>query len=189
VTDLPAPSALYLTGFMGCGKSTLGPIAANVLGYDFADLDEAIAERAGRSIAEIFASRGEAHFRALEAQALRTVGRDTPTVVALGGGAFVQPENAHWLLRRGTVAYLYLPTEALVQRLIRSPTPRPLLFGPDGTKLSEPQLRQRVRELVAQRDPLYRRAHLTVEVASLPIGHAVDRLVGAFRAYRRTVAV
>ncbi len=171
---------IYLTGFMGCGKSTLGPIAANVMGRSFYDLDEEIAARAGRSISDLFASEGEAGFRAHEADALRHVARQG-SVVALGGGAFVQPDNARWLLQHGLVVYLRLPTSLLAERLLHSPTPRPLLFGPDGSRLPDDALRQKVRALVADREPHYGRAHVTVNVGDVPIGQAVDRLVGALR--------
>lgn len=172
---------IYLTGFMGCGKSTLGPIAANVLGRTFFDLDEEIVTRVGRSIPEIFEQEGEAGFRIHEADALREVGTDAPSVVALGGGAFVQSGNAQWLLHYGLVVYLRLPTSTLAERLLHSPTPRPLLFGPDGNRLPDDALRARVRTLVAEREPQYKRAHLTVDVGDVPIGQAVDRLVGALR--------
>ena len=178
---MPDNRTIYLTGFMGCGKSTLGPIAANVLGRSFFDLDEQIVARAGRSIPMIFGQEGEAGFRALEASALREVGADAPSVVALGGGAFVQPNNARWLLRHGLVVYLRLPTAALAERLIHSPTPRPLLFGPDGARLPDDELRHKVRTLVAEREPKYKRSHLTIDVGDVPVGHAVDRLVGAIR--------
>jgi shikimate kinase len=181
----PARS-IFLTGFMGCGKSTLGPIAANVLGLPFVDLDDAIVEEAGQTISAIFASEGEAGFRRREAEALRRAGLGRPAIIALGGGAFVQPTNARWLMGNGTVVYLRMPTAALAERLLRSPTPRPLLFGPDGQRLSAPELRARVAALVAERAPHYARAHLTVDVGDCPVGQAVDRLVGAVRRHARS---
>ncbi len=172
---------IYLTGFMGCGKSTLGPIAANVMGRAFFDLDAEIVSRAGCSIPTIFEQEGEAGFRMRESDALSNVGTDAPSVIALGGGAFVQPDNAQWLLHNGLVVYLRLPTSTLAERLLHSPTPRPLLFGPDGNRLPDDALRAKVRALVAEREPQYKRAHLTVDVGDVPIGQAVDRLVGALR--------
>ncbi len=172
---------IYLTGFMGCGKSTLGPIAANVMGRTFFDLDQEIVARAGRLIPDIFDREGEAGFRAREAEALQEVGTDAPSVVALGGGAFVQESNARWLLQNGLVVYLRLPTAVLAERLIHSPTPRPLLFDSEGNRLQDDALRAKVHALVAERQPYYRRAHLTIEVGDVPIGQAVDRLVASLR--------
>src|SRR5512135_1713202 len=100
--SLPHPlRAIVLVGFMGAGKTTVGQELARLLGWRFVDLDDRITARAGRSIARIFAESGEAAFRAAESRALAEfVGElagAAPCVLALGGGAFVQPANQHLL--------------------------------------------------------------------------------------------
>src|SRR4051812_2227182 len=88
---------IYLTGFMGSGKSTVGRMLADRLGWDFIDLDEHIQAREHMTVAAIFAERGEACFREIETAEIRSCLRKIecgiPAVVSLGGGAFVQPGN------------------------------------------------------------------------------------------------
>lgn len=178
---MPYPSRIYLSGFMGSGKSTIGPILANVLGYDFVDLDDAIAREAGRSIPAIFAGEGEVGFRAREAEALGGTLERERLVVALGGGALAQPGNASRLARGGTVVHLHVEPERLVQRLFHSPTPRPLILGDDGEKLPLPILRARIDALLEARAATYAQAHLTVDVGALRLGSAVDAVERALR--------
>lgn len=178
----PFPPRIYLTGFMGCGKSTLGPILANVLGYAYLDLDEDIVRDAGQSIPQLFATEGEAGFRAREALALERTFRQTDLVVALGGGAFVQPGNQALLLQKGCVVYLQASLETLVQRALHSKGNRPLLNAPDGTRLPPDAMRERVRTLMAQREDAYAKAHLAVRVDLGAMGNTVDRIAKALRA-------
>src|SRR5579864_9418816 len=105
----PMPQIVALTGFMGAGKTTVGRALADLLKWRFVDLDSEIESRYGQSIPEIFAARGERRFRELEAEALRSVLEQPtgPAVIALGGGTFVQPENAD-LLRRVDVRVVFL---------------------------------------------------------------------------------
>lgn len=170
---------------MGSGKSTLGPIVANVIGYDFVDLDAAIARAAGRSVQRIFAEEGEAAFRAREAEALRATGGRERLVVAVGGGALTFEENLRWALAHGTVVYLRVPPERLTGRLFYGRSIRPLLRDPEGRRLSPESLDAKVRELLARREPFYRRAHLTIEMGDRRVGHAVDEVVRALRRYAR----
>ncbi len=176
-----SPARVYLTGFMGCGKSTVGPILANVIGYRFHDLDAALAAAAGQSVADLFAAEGEAAFRAREAAALRATGRETSLVVATGGGALTRDPSMAWALERGTVAYLRMPHEALVARLLRVRETRPMLLDADGERLGEAELAVRVTALFAAREPFYTRAHVTVDVGERGVGGSVDELAKALR--------
>jgi shikimate kinase len=169
---------------MGSGKSTLGPILANVLGYGFADLDARIAASAGMPVAQLFATRGEAAFRALEADALRATGREHDLVVATGGGALAREPNLSWARRHGTVVYLRATPEALAARLMRARAVRPLLLGDDGARLSEAALRDRIAALLAERRPFYEQAHVAVDVGAGPVGPAVDAVARALRHLR-----
>lgn len=179
------PTRIYLTGFMGCGKSTIGPILANVLGYDFVDLDDAIREAAGRSVQRIFEEEGEDAFRALERLALTATGVRDHVVVALGGGALTYEANLQWTLAHGTIVYLFVPLDRLVRRLQRSRTVRPLLHDAEGRRLSSKALEEKVSGLLNRRELFYRQAHLTVNTGGMHVGAAVDAVVQALRQYAR----
>ncbi|MBI1355984.1 MAG: AAA family ATPase [Acidobacteria bacterium] len=153
---LKATPGIYLTGFMGCGKSTVGRLLASKLCWSFVDLDQEIEQAEGRRIAEIFEAEGEERFRAIEATALkeqiRLVRGGRARVVALGGGAFVQPDNRERLLSDGgLVVFLDVPVETLWRR-IASEEHRPLASDPE-----------RFRALYAARLPLYGQAHQTID--------------------------
>ena len=108
--------SLAIVGYMGSGKSTLGRLLARDLRLEFVDLDRAIVKKAGKGIPEIFAQRGEKHFRELEHEALRDALRGRfPTVVACGGGVVVRPENRS-LLREVTTIFLREDTDVLYER-------------------------------------------------------------------------
>ena len=144
---------LYLVGMMGCGKSSAGQHLAQQLGYRFLDADTSIEAVAGRAIPEIFASDGEAGFRDLEAAVLNQIAGWHSLVVATGGGVVLRPEN--WgQMRQGVVIWLDAPEELLLQRLAADPTPRPLMASDDPGA--------RLRELLAQRRPLYAQADLHI---------------------------
>jgi thiamine-phosphate pyrophosphorylase len=119
---------VYLIGFMGAGKSTLGPLVARALGRPFVDLDREIERRAGAVVADLFAARGEPHFRRLERRALREVSRGRDAVVALGGGALGSPANAARIRRTGVRVWLDAPVAVLRRRCLAPGAPeRPLL--------------------------------------------------------------
>jgi shikimate kinase len=123
--------AVFLVGFMGAGKTSVGRSLGCRLGWDFEDLDDRIQDRAGRAIGQIFRDVGEAEFRRLENAALRELLSELstgPRVVALGGGAFAQPENAK-LLESAAVQVVFLDGAAdeLFRRCEREQRERPLL--------------------------------------------------------------
>ncbi len=174
---------IYLTGFMGSGKSTIGPILANVLGYDFVDLDAAVEERAAKPVSRIFAEEGQAAFRVLEATMLREAGARDKVVVALGGGALTVEDNLQWALANGAVVYLKVSLDALIRRLRRGRLVRPLLLDDTGRPLSTADLREKVKALMDRREPFYARAHIVVEIANQRVGITVDEVVRAVRRY------
>ncbi len=149
---------LFLVGFMGSGKSTVGPLLARRWNCPFIELDERIEEAAGNSIPEIFDHRGEAAFRDLEHQALRAAldqSREETAVVALGGGAFVQPRNAELIAQSGGFTiWLDAPAEILMERC-GSAAGRPLARDPD-----------RFQRLYRERLPFYARAQMRVDAAA-----------------------
>lgn len=174
-------SRIYLTGFMGSGKSTIGGILANVLGYAFEDLDGTIAERTGQSVQDFFSSRGEGAFRALETDVLHATAQRDRLVVATGGGALARPDNMAWARAHGMVVYLALHHDSLVERLRHLAVPRPLLLGPGGERLSPEALRARAVTLLREREPVYRRAHIMVQTDALSVGQSVEAVARALR--------
>jgi shikimate kinase len=145
---------VYLSGFMGTGKSAVGRALARRLRRPFVDLDAEIERRTRRSVAEIFSRRGEAAFRRLEARALRAASRRGGCVVALGGGALLDRRNAVLVDRTGVLVLLSCERRELLRRLRPARASRPLLAG--GS------LDARVRRLLAEREDAYGRPHWTV---------------------------
>lgn len=143
---------LYLIGMMGSGKTTLGQVLANQLGYRFFDTDSLIEQLAGQPVSEIFASSGEAEFRQLETQVLAELSAYTRLVVATGGGIILKRENWSYL-RHGIVVWLDVPIEQLQQRL-QTDTSRPLLQQGDLTT--------RLETLLGQRQDLYDQADVRI---------------------------
>src|SRR5207302_3634578 len=107
---------IFLIGFMGAGKTTVGRELARQLDYDFLDLDELIARQAGKSVQEIFAELGEYEFRNLEREAIRSCERLTRAVVALGGGAYEDEDNRNVLRRIGRPIWLDCSLEVCLRR-------------------------------------------------------------------------
>ena len=152
---------LFLVGMMGAGKSTVGPRLAARLGRDFLDTDEEVERQTGMRISQIFARHGEAHFRALEAEAIERASR-AGAVVALGGGAIAQPGMAERLLALGCVIFLSVAPSILVER-IGDAASRPLLSGLDPSAREE-----RLASLLAERLAYYRKATITVDASRSP---------------------
>jgi len=138
---------IYITGFMGSGKSTVGRVLAQKLRRDFVDLDEVISREAGMSISEIFRKKGKSAFREIESGiAARYTGGKW--VVALGGGTLLDPVTKNLLIDSGTVIYLRADPGTLAERLREETGHRPLLAG-DGS------LEERITSLLESRTETY----------------------------------
>ena len=147
--------SLYLVVMMGSGKTSTGRPLAEQLGYGFVDADAVIEQAAGCSIPEIFQREGEDEFRAIEHQVLSAISQRHSLVVATGGGVVTQREN--WgLLHSGIVIWLDVVQEQLLKRLQADSTVRPLL------QTEDPALA--LSQLLAERQPLYAEADLTVVI-------------------------
>jgi shikimate kinase len=120
---------VYLTGFMGTGKSAVGRELARRLRRPFVDLDSAIERASGKSVAELFEKRGERAFRRLERAALQRTAKRTGLVVALGGGALLDKRNVLLVEKSGVLVKLTCSRRELVRRLRASRLSRPLLAG------------------------------------------------------------
>ncbi len=168
-------SSLFLIGPMGAGKSTIGRLLAKSLGVDFVDSDKAIERKTGVTIPMIFEYEGEAGFRKREAEVINELTRLEQVVLATGGGSVLLPENRACLRERGFVVYLHCPVEKQLERTHKDSN-RPLL------KTDNP--RQRLQEIFAIREPLYRElADFVVDTGQSSSRSVVRQIL---RAYQRT---
>ncbi len=145
----PVAGHVALVGLSGTGKSTVAPLLAARRGLAVVDLDRAVAESAGRTVAEIFATDGEAAFRSMESAALADALAGPPAVVATGGGVVLDPANRAALAEHATVVWLRASPVALVERLDSSTEERPLLAGGTGAAVD------RLALMASERGPLY----------------------------------
>jgi shikimate kinase len=158
-------SGLYLVGFMASGKTTIGRALAQELGWPFIDIDTEIEAREGRAISQIFAERGESLFRKVETEVIRQFVGGSSAVVALGGGAFVQPANRELIENSGVTVWLDCPLEIIRKRLGDEST-RPLAVNRDG-----------LEKLFADRRPLYARANYRIEVDTDDLSEIIRRIL------------
>jgi shikimate kinase len=161
-------SRIVLVGFMGAGKSTVGRELAALLGWDFVDLDERVAARAGRSVAEIFDGFGEAAFRDLELLEARAAMRGERVVIAAGGGAFAGDATRAALSAGATTVWLRCALPALLRRI-----------GGGGRPLA--RNRERIPALLDERERVYRLADVTVDTtegAPRDAARAIARATG-----------
>jgi shikimate kinase len=168
---------IYLTGFMGSGKSTIGPRVARLLGFDSMDLDDEISRDLGMSLPAIFDVLGEEAFRRAESEHLRSAGGSIGVVVSLGGGTLVRPENLEFCLETGCLVALDVDTDTLVKRLAGSPNPRPLLQDESGHRLRGEALRSRIEGLLEERRSTYERAHLVLRVGDESADDVARRVI------------
>ncbi len=147
---------LYLVGFMASGKTEVGRVLAEELGWKFFDMDTEIQKREGCTIAEVFASRGEQHFREVESTTLQhlvsRIQGGHPCVVATGGGAFGEQRNWDIVENNGVTVWLDCSLEVIENRLGSHDPARPLSVN-----------RQLMRELYEARRPLYARADFHID--------------------------
>jgi len=134
ILRLKRTPGIYIVGFMASGKTTLGRMLANRIGWHFSDLDDEIESNSGQAIADIFRERGEAEFRRIEhdlmRRRIRSIECGYPTVLALGGGAFVQPDNYALVENNGVSLWLDCPWDS-IERRVEFNAHRPLARDPD----------------------------------------------------------
>ncbi len=167
---------LALAGFMGVGKSTVGRLVAEHLGFEFLDTDERIEREAGRSIRDIFADHGEAVFRGMEKSLVHSLADRDHLVISTGGASIVDPANLTSLQQLALLVCLWASAETIYER-VRHMTHRPLLQTPD------PQAK--IRELRAAREPFYRQADVRISVEMRSAREVAQHVVHQFHQMRQ----
>ena len=163
---------LYLVGFMGTGKSTVGRLLARQLGLQFLDSDHEIERKAGKPVSKIFAEDGEAKFRALEREFVEQGHPEHGVIVACGGGLVVAPGMLELLRSRGVVICMHAPIETILARTMHT-SHRPLL------QVENPEAR--LRELYAAREEIYRRTGTMVLTDKRPMREIAAHVLRVYR--------
>lgn len=148
------PNIIFLTGYMGAGKSTVGRLLAKTLGYQFIDTDKQLTTEYDLSMTEIFKQHGEPAFRKAELELLERLSKQNKIVISVGGGTLVREETWTVAANTGIIVYLQAPVGLLFERVIFSPKDRPMINVPNA----EAQFKKRF----AEREPFYKRSHYTV---------------------------
>ncbi|MGA7873560.1 MAG: shikimate kinase [Candidatus Binatus sp.] len=178
---------LILTGFMATGKTSVGPLVARRLGWEFVDVDSVVVARAGKPIAQIFADQGEAHFRKLEREVVAHLSGDRrrcpqchgphPGVISTGGGVLVDESNCAALKRVGVIVCLTARPEVVAARVERSKAKRPKLTEGGKSTLA------RIKELMAERSDAYAHADVQIDTSDLTVEQLADHVIAAFGAH------
>ncbi|HEX2867133.1 MAG TPA: shikimate kinase [Ignavibacteriales bacterium] len=165
---------IYLNGFMASGKSTIGPILANTLGWEFYDLDRVIEEETGKKIVDIFKDEGEKFFRDKETETLRRLSKLREAVISLGGGTSVHNNNLEIIKSTGKIVYLKASPEALYKRL-RFKRDRPM-FNSEQEQDNKEKFKAKISHLLLERSPFYENADLVINTDDYPLGLTVDKI-------------
>ncbi len=162
---------VFLVGFMCSGKTTVGRVLSEKLGWEFVDLDEEIEKKEGMTIPEIFEKKGEPYFRRLELETLKEVASKERVVVATGGGLGANPEAMKLMKEKGLVVWIEVDFEEFLRRCGDDPS-RPLLKMGEG----------KLRELLKRREAVYSKAHIRVKGKGNP-----ERIAEEILSSQRTV--
>ena len=162
---------LVLTGFMATGKTEVGRRLGRLLGRPFVDTDGLVEAAAGRTVADIFAVDGEAHFRGLERVAVEQACAVPDAVIATGGGTLLDPENRRRLAAAGPIVCLCADAEEILRRTGEA-TSRPVLGGGNGGS----DRLARIRGLIAERAPAYALATHRIDTSGLSVDQVVERV-------------
>ena len=163
--------AIY--GFMGVGKTTIGKLLADMLGYDFVDMDEEIEKREGIPISDIFRVKGESRFRELESRLVKELSQNDGLIIACGGGAIADIKNAEILLKSSRMVYLTASIEEIIERTYNDNS-RPLL------KVNNPE--KVASEIFEQRKPVYTKyAEITVDTTGMTPMEVVKMVLEALK--------
>ena len=163
---------IFLTGFMGVGKSTIGRKLCRKLKLEFVDLDDVIEEKSGQSITEIFSQNGESGFRKFESKCLKEIAANRGQVIALGGGALLEDENRSVVEESGTLVYLKASIDVLINRVRLKAHLRPLLKDKKPEELKEYMM-----DLFKKRENIYETASVIVVTDGLTQDQVVEKVM------------
>ncbi len=167
---------VFLTGFMGSGKTTIGKILSKQLNYEFIDLDILIEKKEGRIINKIFKDSGEKYFRKIEKENLRFVSGSEKKIISLGGGALIEEENQKFVKDKGILIYLMVTPGEIYERL-KNTTDRPLLLKEDKTLCSEEEFEGRIASLFEAREPGYLTARYVIDTVAKSPDKIADEII------------
>lgn len=170
--------SIVLVGLMGAGKSTVGRRLAQKLGLEFTDADAEIERAAGKTVPDIFRDHGEAYFREGERKVIARLLESGPQVLATGGGAFMNEETRKNIARLGISVWLKADMDLLMKRVRRRDN-RPLLKAEDPDAV--------MRQLIAERYPVYGQADVTVESRDVPHNSIVSDVIRALATRERSM--
>jgi shikimate kinase len=173
--------SIVLIGMMGVGKSAVGRRLAARLNIPYVDADTEIEKAAGMSIADIFARHGEADFRGGEARVIARLLEGGPQVLATGGGAFINPDTRNAIRAKGISIWLSAEIDVLMRRISKRRNERPLLQTADPAET--------LRRLLAEREPIYAQADLTVQSREVAHDAIVADLMTALASFLEPAAV
>lgn len=158
----PEATSIFLTGFMGSGKSTIGRLLAAKTGLPFIELDHRIEQESRSSISEIFRNSGEDGFRKIETAVLRALNPDEHSIISTGGGTPVFHNNMDWMKSHGTVIHLQCRPGVLFHRLAPEKSTRPLL-----SQINDIDLMGFIMDTLKSRLPIYSQAHIQVNAEKM----------------------
>lgn len=167
---------IFLTGYMGSGKTTLGRALAAAIGIPFIDLDHYIEQRYRKTISQLFAERGEEGFREIERKILHEVGEFEDVIISTGGGTPCFFDNIEYMNEQGTTVYLDVPVERLFIRLSIARSKRPLI-----KEKNDEELMTFIEEQLAKRAPHYSKAQYSFKADRLEDTAQVSSSVEEFR--------
>ncbi len=173
------PENIFLIGFSGSGKSTIGPLLAKELNYKFYDTDSMIEKKSGKTITRIFETDGEHLFRKLESEIIADITNEKKVnkVVALGGGAFISEQNRELFLKSGLVIYLKCSAELILKRLAGSHD-RPLL-----NSIAQLNRFEKIKQMLSTREPNYKKAHLIISILGENTQKVIANIIKEIKAY------
>jgi shikimate kinase len=174
---------IYLAGFMGSGKSTIGPILANTIGWDSADLDKLIETKTGKKVREIFEQNGEIYFRNIESEMLTEFSAREKIVISLGGGTIADENNLALMKKSGTIIYLKASTNSFYKRL-KYKRDRPNLNPYNSDESNKEKFVNRINDLMEQRKKYYEQADITIDTDNSSVGQTVDRIVKLLKKHK-----
>lgn len=168
---------IFLIGFMAAGKSTIGRELANILGWNFFDVDAVIEKKFGKPIKEIFSIYGEPFFRTEEREVLQSIIDQKKVVVATGGGMPIYFDNLKVMKNNGYVVYLAVPFNVILDRLNRN-----------GESESRPLAKNKdLEKLFAFRESYYKKAHFVCDTNNLTPDQIANKIKGAFKRWNKLI--